>query len=571
VTDLVRVYQNGFDFSDDVAAWPTNRYGIGDPNSRLLLEQFAAEGKKIILNLKEGLRQQNHQWKEYDNPAYEETFFNASGTLTINHGLAAEAGFYGVKAFDATTWRQLLPATEINRAQGTATFQVRPEDVGRNITIKIATEYGGSSQPIDNDATDGYSLESWDMFAELCKHWAAIYGPGGGTVTEANKTTELRMLDESTPVGQDVLYAFQINNEMMKTWYRRRAYWYPEEQVVMMEACYRAIKEVAPTLPVWLGPSHEHNGPYLESMHLIALEKYGRIPWDGIAGNHYSNDAGGEQHGSATRGVSPENDVAFLGIQAYAEIRNRWIPNGELSIGEFGYDTNTNSYQKVSAIGTLTQQQVQAAWILRSYLRYMTLNSIDKVFQFMIRDVGEPGTGFLYGNSGFTTSLGNGLIRKFSWYTVHAFVKRLGEYTWQGQTVTGANNDIYIQHFTNDAGDHAYVVWHGTESDKRTDGFSVPVDASITQAKQVSFAMGSNLGVEDALTISGNAVSVDVSEMPIIIMEGVASGITITQTYAVTSGAAVGTPVADIQSTENNVTFSLSGADANLFTVNVIT
>lgn len=632
VTNNKRVYQDARYFADG-ELYPNTSYGIVDGNQRAKIDRWAADGSRIVICLKEGFYQQNEQWKDYDAPDFEQTFTNASGTLTIDftdyeveafdavgnvitptsltkqqqqlifeidpadngkditirmvsdfrtreityanasgtktykHSPTLEAFRYGVKAFDGNGI-PLLPASEIDRQPNVATFEVRPEDVGKDITLKVATEFAGSSRPIDNDVLDGFEAENYTMFEDAAYHYSAIYGPGGGDVNEGNKLTKLRLLRPEDPINRDMLLAFEVGNESTKNWYGRRAYWYPEEHVAMLEACYRGVKRASPTLPVRIGPFHDYSIEYFKEMIKIAMYKYGRLPWDECSQNHYSNDAGGEQHGSATRGVSPEEDTAFVRIQEMGEIRNRYFPNGKLTVDEFGYDTNTGSKQHVDPIGTMSRQEVQAALIIRSILGYMNMGCVDIAYQYMIRDVGAPNGNGLYAQSGLTTSLSDGLNKKFSWYALNAFSHQLAEYTPQGLTIAGADSDIHIEEFEDDAGKKAYVVWHSTSEDKRTAGFNLPIDSGISEAKQISFAFGSDLGNESALSIVSNAVGIAVSEMPTIIMEGVAASITVTQTYTITEGDPAGTPVYDIESSNDNVTFTISGPDADKFTIN---
>ena len=520
VTPNKRIYQDGKNWSSSDFP-PNNTFGLTDSNARALLDVMHNDGSHVMMNLKEGMYHMNSQWKEYDDPAAEQTFTSATGTITWSHGRTEARNRYGIKAFDGDGI-PLLPASEIQRDPGVTTFEVRPEDEGKDITLKLAKDFAGSSIPYDNDKLDGFHESNFKDMAEAYYHYSAIYGNGGGDVNESNKLTKLRLSRPQDPVNQGKINCIQINNEVTKNWYGRRGYAYPEEYVCMMKACYDAIKRADPNMSVAMGPLHGHFPEYLEEMHIIAMEKYGFIPWDEIAKNQYANDAGGVQHGSSTQGVAPEAYDEFTQVQDYGDIRNRWLPNGKLHVDEFGYDANDNSKQKAVAIGSMSRDTVLAAWVLRSYLRFMNMGCVDRAYMYMIRDDAAPNAGGLYNNSGLVTDQNNGMIRKPAWYVLHAFVHRLGAFTAQGLTITGPDSDIYIEEFAKPDGEKAYVVWHSTSEDKVTNNFQLPIATGITNAKQITFAMGSDLGNESALTINSNQTAITVREMPVIVMEGVA-------------------------------------------------
>ncbi len=269
VTRLLRVYNDGNNFSTENDYWPNNTFGHEDSNSYNLLLQWGTDGfHKVCMNLKAGFKQLHHNYN-YTTPQTSQAFLAAAGNLIVTHNVGNLE--YGVRALLSDGTR-ILPDTPIVKTATQATFPLPTAYDGQDITIEVSTDFGGSSRPFDNDRLDGYGAENYKMFADACYHYAAIYGGGGGDINEANKATQLKLTDPTQAVNLDILDSFMIINEPFKDWYGRRSYYYIEELVALMKSCYDEVKRAAPGLRVVLGPSHGHFPQAIELMHIVALD-----------------------------------------------------------------------------------------------------------------------------------------------------------------------------------------------------------------------------------------------------------------------------------------------------------
>lgn len=203
-------------------------------------------------------------------------------------------------------------------------------------------------------------------------------------------------------------------------------------------------------------------------------------------------------------------------LEKFVDYRNRYLPGKEVWITEFGYDTNQGSPQKVTAIGTMSVQEVQANWIVRSYLAAAAAG-IDKAAMYMLRDV-DANSSTQFDSSGLTASKNAGWTPKVSWYYVYTLKNRLNGMKYIGEQASN-NPNVRIYKFksaTSSAG--AYVVWSPTSSDTKVNNYSLALQGSPSSATLVTMATGDTDGVESALPISGGSVTVSVSERPIFVM-----------------------------------------------------
>jgi hypothetical protein len=146
------------------------------------------------------------------------------------------------------------------------------------------------------------------------------------------------------------------------------------------------IKNADPGMKLVMGDLAKPEIEYIKAMKLWAdLYRGGDFPADVINLHHYSNDAGG-QGGRPTTGISPEADNLRERFQAIVEWRDRFLPDKELWVSEFGYDTNPKSTQHAPAIGAADAEEVQGQWIVRSFLA-LAAAGVDRAQLYMLRDV----------------------------------------------------------------------------------------------------------------------------------------------------------------------------------------
>ncbi|WP_127578941.1 discoidin domain-containing protein [Paenibacillus koleovorans] len=308
-------------------------------------------------------------------------------------------------------------------------------------------------------------------------------------------------------------------NEPNGDWGARKAYWTPYEYAAMLSADYDGhvgtmgntfgIKTADPSMKVVMGGLAGYRFDYLRAME--AWSKYNRsdgsFPADVLNFHMYC------QNTAKTKGISPE-DCNLKGMtKELVDYRDTYMPGKEVWVSEFGYDTHPSSPQGAPVIGTKTNVEVQADWLVRSYLA-LAASGIDRAMMYMLRDV-DADNG-KYSTSGLVGPK-NDWTPKLSWYYVYTMRNTLTGNRYLGELSSG-NPNVKVYKFksaTDNSG--VYAVWAPTSNGTTVSGYSLPLSTSATSATLVTMAGGDTDGVSSGLTISSHAVTVNVSETPIFV------------------------------------------------------
>jgi len=363
--------------------------------------------------------------------------------------------------------------------------------------------------------------ESYAAHASYLFQFAARYG---GTAVEPQRL-KLRA-DQPARSGLNLIRYVENCNEPDKWWEGRQAYFSPAELAAMCSADYDGhrgamgsevgVKNADPTMKLVLGGLANPELEYLKAMQFWAeLHRDGEIPFDVINLHHYCNDAGG-QSGKPTTGISPEQDGLRERFQRIVDWRNRFLPGKEVWVSEFGYDTNPKSVQRAPAIGTFSPAEVQAQWLVRSYLA-LAAAGVDRAQQFMLRDVNAKNA-VKFNSCGLTNEKANRHQPKRSWYYVATLRHVLTGTRFDREIPTG-DTRIRIYRFRSDKAPQrqVYAVWCPTSTASEVNGFSLPLpDASAVTV--VTLQPESTTGRETPLSTDQDHVTIDVSERPVFIV-----------------------------------------------------
>jgi hypothetical protein len=322
--------------------------------------------------------------------------------------------------------------------------------------------------------------------------------------------------------GLNSLTYFEDWNEQDAWWAGRAAYFSPYEYAAMASADYDGhlgtmgntvgIKNADPNAKMVMGGIAKLDLNYIKSMKFWSdFNRNGSFPADVINLHHYCND-GGEQ-GAGTVGVSPETDSLKYKMKVFVDYRNTYLHGKEVWITEFGYDTHPTSVQRAPAIGANSQQEVQAQWLIRSYLA-LAAAGVDKAFMFMIRDAGTSSTQF--STSGLTVGK-DPWTPKISWYYVYTLRKRLAGMRYESEPVSG-NANVMVYKFSNTTNNTAaYAVWCPSSSDAKVPNYELSIPAGLS-ASLVILSEGDTMGISAPLTVTGGKVAINVSERPVFVM-----------------------------------------------------
>ncbi len=368
--------------------------------------------------------------------------------------------------------------------------------------------------------SDPTSPESYVAHASYLFQFAARYGS-----TRVNKG--LLKLKKGQPVrsGLGLVRYIENCNEPDKWWEGRAAHFLPSELAAMCSADYDGhrgvmgpavgVRNADPNMKLVLGGLARPDIEYLRAMKLWAdLYRGGEMPFDVINLHHYSTDGGG-QGGQATTGISPEADRLRERFAAVVAWRDRHLPGAEVWVSEFGYDTHPKSPFRAPAIGSFSNEEVQAQWLVRSYLA-LAAAGVDRAQQFMLRDVDAKNPG-KFNTCGLTSTKATGHQPKRSWYYV-ATLRHILSGTRFDREIDSGDERVRIYRFRCDDGSKSvYAIWCPTSHQEEVQAFSLPLPGATT-ATRIALERGSATGRSTELHVDNHRIEIDVTERPVFVV-----------------------------------------------------
>ncbi|MFD0715406.1 fibronectin type III domain-containing protein [Paenibacillus sp. GCM10027626] len=357
-------------------------------------------------------------------------------------------------------------------------------------------------------------------YAEHADHMFQFAARYGSTVVADSKLKLAAGQARST--GLNTLQYFEDWNEQDANWSGRMSYFTPYEYAAMASADYDGhqgamgntygVKNADPNAKMVMGGLADPDLDYIKALKFWSdWNRRGSLPFDVVNVHLYNN----KPSGSGYVGISPEEGKFKEQLEQFVDYRNRYLPGKEMWITEFGYDTHPGSDQRSPEIGPNSQFEVQAQWLVRSYLAAAAAG-VDKAVMFMLRD--EQYIPEKFQNSGLITNKATGSVPKISWYYVYTLKNRLSGMRYLAEENSGnANVKIYKFKSANSSSG-AYVIWCPTSNNTTVNGYQLQLAGTSTSATQVALANGNTNGVQSNLTISGGKVTVNVSERPIFVM-----------------------------------------------------
>ncbi len=380
------------------------------------------------------------------------------------------------------------------------------------------------SKPIA-ETEDATNPKSYTEHADYVYQFAARYGSN----RLPNNLLKLRA-DQERLTGLGYIRYLENWNEYDAWWKDRKVFFEPAEYAAMASADYDAhqgklgntigMKNADPAMKMVMSGTTTAELKHLEALKEWADEnRGGELPFDVINVHHYSNDKGGQFHQNSI-GVSPEADKLKERMERLVAYRNRFFPDKEVWITEFGYDTHPNSPQRAPLIADYSQEEVQAQWLVRSYLA-IAAAGIDRAAMYMLRDVNEK-SAVQFQTSGLVSSKDTGYRTKASWYYVYTLKNRLSGMAYEREIDSGDGRvKIYRFRDPNDASKAGYVLWCPTSDGTTVADF--PLQLSKKEERQkaalIRFKKGDRDGEQSFLTTNHKGqLKVHVSEKPILVL-----------------------------------------------------
>lgn len=375
----------------------------------------------------------------------------------------------------------------------------------------------GRIKPLFNGENPTNPL-SYSEHAQLMYQFAARYGK-----TEVPFENLLLNEGQVFRSGMNLVKYYENWNEQDAWWEGREGWFSPFEYAAMSSAdidghlgalgANYGLKTADKSAKMVMGGTALLDLEYVKGiMFWSKFNRNGDFPADVLNFHHYSNDHGGQ--GSSQVGICPEADSLKERIQKLVDFRNLNLHDKELWITEFGYDINASSVQRAPAYTDFTAYDVQAMWLIRSYLAIAAAGA-DKAAMYMLRDVDPAGT-TKYNSSGLVTQKGE-WNKKPSWYYVATLKNQLGNYRFSREIESG-NENVWIYEFRNaSTNEPAYVLWCPTQNGTEVANYTLNFDETYETVHTIQF--GSNTTYGDTIQTNPDALSIQVtvSEEPVIV------------------------------------------------------
>ncbi len=212
-------------------------------------------------------------------------------------------------------------------------------------------------------------------------------------------------------------------------------------------------------------------------------------------------------------GVSPEAGGITDYVKELTAWRDKYYPNTEVWVTEFGWDTN-ESWETENAChsyGEYSARELQAMWLVRAYFMFAGVG-VDRCAMYMVNDLGDDATSVgKYGTSGVITIGGQ---RKESYFYIYTLKSTMGD-MYFAEIIDSGNENVWIYRFENGQGKSCYALWCPTMDSVHVDDYVLRIDNE--NATLTEFAYGETAGISSPLTVSNGSVTVDVSERPVLI------------------------------------------------------
>ena len=402
-------------------------------------------------------------------------------------------------------------------------IMVSPCIQGAASWLNATNNFPFNNKPVDEPGLNTLDPNSYHKKSHHLYQFVARYG---SAKVDAAKLT----LAPGQPAlsGLGLIKYIEDWNEQDKSWEGKDAEFSPEEYAAMASADYDGhcntmtggngtfgAKNADPNIKYVMGGLVDLNLDYIKRMKIWfeANRKDKKFATDVINFHVYAWKDGNSWQGGGPA-LSPEAAAFKERVAAITTYRDKNMPEVEVWISEFGWDTNPQSPLCAPAIGNFDIQDVQGMWLVRAYMAFAAAG-VDRAQMFSLRD-GNPADPTWFSSSGLIGPKDNFAPKK-SWYYIYTMKNLLKNMKYAGEQKAN-NSDVLIYKFKNNkTNEGVYAIWAKTSEGKNFENVPVTLSANAKTATQTDMVAGHKQGVSSTTTIQNGKIYVNVSEKPVFV------------------------------------------------------
>ena len=396
----------------------------------------------------------------------------------------------------------------------------------------------GNGKYIMSTFWERFDPHTYFGYADAMFSFSARYGSSSSAALL--NTVAPHISDRENVVGLGYIKWIEIGNEPDGSWNGIHNYYSAYQLAALTSAAYDGhgrtlrtpattgyhlgAKNADPNMQVALAGVSGISNEYITALcyWMRANRADGKVALDAFNVHNYMSKAIEIEGNKLYIGISPEEADLVGTLSQLIEIRNKYYPEKEVWLSEFGWDTN-QSYATVNsahAYGEYTGRQVQAMWLTRAYL-LLSAVGVDKATMYMCEDTGVENLSVgKFGTSGVIgyeyDEFGNKIeVKKDSYYYLYTLKNTLGDYTFNRE-IEAYDENVMIYEYVNESGDVTYALWCKTSDGTKAMDYQLKIDG--TNATLIEAVYGDTDGTETHLVADQlGYISVNVSENPIYI------------------------------------------------------
>lgn len=367
--------------------------------------------------------------------------------------------------------------------------------------------------------------ETYRIMADYSYQYAARYG-------SRKIPDHLLRTTEAAPKksGLGLIRYFENWNEGNREWGDPQEHFNPYVFSAFCSASYDGhlgtmgegfgVKQADPDMKYVFGGLAGLSLSYIQAMKLWSdYYRNGSFPADVINVHHYCNTRNKQHPKETAYGISPEEDGLKEKLEKLVKWRNVNLPDKEIWLTEFGWDTDSSTYQSAAQGHKLyperiTMNEIQGQWLVRAFLAGSAAG-LDRMMMFLANDIKGYTLG-VYGSCGFYTVEGE---YKPSWYYVKTMKAALAGMVFDAECPSG-DKDVCIYRYEDRAtGKLGYALWCSTNDGTCKDRYQLRLNyPSVREAVLVSLVDKKEYGEKTKLPVRDGMVEVDVSERPVFVL-----------------------------------------------------